>query len=62
MRFKILTVLEEDGPLALGCLLKRVNAARDPAPAILALACSDLIELDLVTRPLGPATIARSRA
>lgn len=62
MRLKVLTALQEDGPLPLGCLLKRINAARDPAPAIMALACSDLVELDLVTRPLGPLTIVRSRA
>jgi hypothetical protein len=62
MRFRILTVLQEDGPMALGCLLPRICAARDPAPAVMALACSDLIELDLVSQPLGPLTIARSRA
>ena len=62
MRLKILTVLQEDGPLALGCLLKRISAARDPAPAVMALACSDLIELDLISEPLGPTTIARSRS
>jgi len=62
MRLKVLTVIEEDGPLTLGCLLKRINAVRDPAPAIMAMACSDLIELDLVSRPLGPSTIVRSRS
>jgi hypothetical protein len=62
MRMKVLTVLQEDGPLALGCLLNRINAARDPAPAVMAMACSDLIEIDLVTRPLGPLSIVRSRS
>jgi hypothetical protein len=62
MRMRVLTELQEDGPLQLGCLLKRVRTVRDPAPAVMALACSDLIELDLVSRPLGPSTIARSRA
>jgi hypothetical protein len=61
MRLRILTVLQEDGPLPLGCLLKRVRTVRDPAPAVMALACSDLIELELVSRPLGPATMVRSR-
>jgi hypothetical protein len=61
MRMKVLTLLQEDGPLPLGCLLKRINASRDPAPAVLAMACSDLIELDLLSQPLGPLTIARSR-
>jgi hypothetical protein len=62
MRLKILTVLQEESPIRLGCLLKRIHAARDPAPAVMALACSDLIELDLVSQPLGPSTIARSRS
>jgi hypothetical protein len=56
------SAMQEDGPMQLGCLLKRINAARDPAPAIMAMACSDLIELDLVSQPLGPSTIARSRS
>jgi hypothetical protein len=62
MRFKILTALQEDGPLPLGLLLSRIRAARDPAPAVMALCCSDLVELDLVSQPLGPLTIARSRS
>jgi hypothetical protein len=61
MRLKVLTLLQEEGPLRLGCLLARIHAVRDPAPAVMALACSDLIELDLVSQPLGPATTARSR-
>jgi hypothetical protein len=39
-----------------------VRGDRDPNPAVMALACSDLIELDLVSRRLGPQTIARARA
>jgi hypothetical protein len=62
MRMRILTVLQEDGPLQLGCLLKRVRSVRNPAPAVLALVCSDLVELDLVSQPLGLSTIATSRA
>jgi hypothetical protein len=62
LRFRILTVLQEEGPLPLGCLLKQIRATRDPAPAVLALACSDLIELDLISHALGPLTIARSRS
>lgn len=62
MRMKILSLLAEDGPMQLGELLPRIDARRDPAPAVMALACSDLIELDLITRPLGPQTVVRSRA
>jgi hypothetical protein len=59
---KVLTVLQEDGRLPLGCLLERIHAARDPAPAVMAMACSDLLELDLVSPALGPSTIVRSRS
>jgi hypothetical protein len=45
-------VLQEEGPLALGCLLQRIHAARDPAPAVMTMACSDPVELDLVSQPL----------
>jgi hypothetical protein len=62
MRMRILTVLQEDGPLRLACLLKRVRTVRDPAPAVMALACSDLLELDLLSQPLGPTTMVGSRA
>jgi hypothetical protein len=43
-------------------LLSAVRSDRDPNPGVMALACSDLIELDLISRPLGPQTIARARA
>jgi hypothetical protein len=61
LRMRILGNLAEDGPMTLARLLSSIQSDRDPSPAIMALACSDLLELDLVTRPLGPQTIARSR-
>jgi hypothetical protein len=61
MRMAVLQVLADDGPMALSRLLSSLRSDRDPNPAIMALACSDLIELDLVSRPLGPQTIARVR-
>jgi hypothetical protein len=62
LRMRVLGILNEDGPMTLARLLAAIQSDRDPSPAIMALACSDLIELDLITRPLGPATIARSRS
>lgn len=62
LRMKILGILGEDGPMSMARLLSSIQADRDPSPAILALACSDLIALDLITQPLSPATIAKSRA
>jgi len=61
MRMAVLQVLADDGPMALSRLLSSLRSDRDPNPAIMSLACSDLIELDLISRPLGPHTIARVR-
>jgi hypothetical protein len=62
MRMAVLQTLSADGPMALSRLLSAVRGERDPSPAVMALTCSDLIELDLVSGPLGPQTIARIRA
>jgi hypothetical protein len=62
MRMRVLQTLADDGPMSLSRLLSAVRSDRDPSPAVMAMACSDLIELDLVSRPLGPDTIARARA
>jgi hypothetical protein len=62
LRLGILQVLLDDGPLSLGQLLQRVRADREPAAAVMALACSDVLELDLISDPIGPATMVRSRS
>jgi len=62
LRMCILQLLLDDGPMPLGEVLKSVRSDRDPTPAVMALACADLLVLDLVSQPLGPATIARSRS
>jgi len=62
LRMRILQVLIDDGPMPLGQLLKSIRSDRDPTPAVMALACADLLTLDLVSQPLGPGTIARSRS
>lgn len=62
LRMRILLTLLDDGPMALGQLLKSIRSDRDPAPAIMALACADLLSLDLTSQPLGPGTMARSRS
>jgi hypothetical protein len=48
--------------MSLGDLLKSIRCEHDPAPAVMALACADLLHLDLVSRPLSPTTIARYHA
>jgi hypothetical protein len=61
MRMGILQCLADDGPMSFGRLLSALRGDRDPSPAVLALACSDLVELDLLSGPLGPETITRIR-
>jgi hypothetical protein len=62
LRLQVLGALTDDGAMALAELLSRLRCDRDPAPGVMALACLNLIELDLTSAPLGPATIVRLRA
>jgi hypothetical protein len=62
LRLCILQVLVDDGPLRLGQLLERIRTDREPAAAVMSLACSDLLELDLTSDRIGPATLVRSRS
>jgi hypothetical protein len=59
LRMRALQTLLDEGPMRLGELLKSVRSEVDPMPAIMALACADVVCLDLVTRPLGPHTMVR---
>jgi hypothetical protein len=60
LRMRILQVLIDDGPMTFARLLSSIRSEHDPSPAVLAMACSNLVELDLLSQPLGPMTIARS--
>jgi hypothetical protein len=62
LRMAVLQALSDEGPMALSRLLSVLRGDRDPVPPVLAMACSDLIEIDLESQPLGPATIVRARA
>jgi hypothetical protein len=62
LRLCILQLLSDDGPLRLGQLLERIRTDREPAAAVMSLACSDLLELDLTSDRIGPATMVRSRS
>lgn len=61
IRMRVLQVLRDDGPMELGRLLEGLRADRDPAPAVMSLACDDLIELDLASQRLGPGSMVRAR-
>ncbi|HVV41973.1 MAG TPA: hypothetical protein VHC94_13010 [Nitrobacter sp.] len=60
LRMQILRLLVDDGPMALDRLLAGI-VGREPAAAVMALACDDLLELDLESGPLGPTTTVRTR-
>jgi hypothetical protein len=60
LRKRILQVLDQQ-PMQLGHLLKRVGGDHGTCPAILSLACADLLELDIASRPLDRMTIVRRR-
>jgi hypothetical protein len=62
LRLCILQILVDDGPLHLGQLLQRIRTDREPAAAVMSLACSDLLEIDLTSDRIGPATLVRSRS
>jgi hypothetical protein len=61
IRMHILQTLREDGPMEFGRLLKGFHVDQDPAPAVLSMACDDLLELDLSSAPLGPDSLVRAR-
>lgn len=61
LRLRILKVLDDEGPMELGRLLEMVSSDLDPSPAVMSLACSNLLELDLTSEALCPSTMVRSR-
>ncbi|GAB9163805.1 hypothetical protein BDS110ZK25_70310 [Bradyrhizobium diazoefficiens] len=61
IRMRVLQALRDDGPMELGRLLEGSQADHDPAPAVLAMACDDLIEIDLISQRLGPGSMVRAR-
>lgn len=62
LRIRILQILRDDGPMELVRLLESIRSDRDPTPSVLSLACDDLLEIDLTSQPLGPATTVRVRS
>lgn len=47
MKFEIVTLLHEDGPLRFHEVCQRVPGPRDPVATIFAMCCANLIEIDL---------------
>lgn len=61
LRQSIPKLLADEGPMQLGALLETIRSGEDHSLAVTSLACSDLLEIDLKSGPLGPSTIVRSR-
>jgi hypothetical protein len=57
-QFEVLHILADDGPQSLGRL---ALAARVSAQAILAMACADLLEIDIYDGPVGSRSMIRRR-
>jgi len=58
-RKRILRALTDKEPIELGQLERIVRSRRDPFNSIMALVCADLVELDLVSQPIGRTTIVK---
>ncbi|WP_445217585.1 hypothetical protein ACKWRH_37135 [Bradyrhizobium sp. Pa8] len=61
LRLNILKIVADEGPIELGRLLETFRGDQEPSRAVTALACADLLEIDLSSGPLGPSTMVRSR-
>lgn len=62
LRLQVLQLLADEGPMPLRRLLPAIRTSADPVAAVLALACQDIVDLDLLSAPIGPSTIARVRS
>jgi hypothetical protein len=62
MRLRIVRTLSEDGPMNLDHLCSMVEGPQDPAAAVFALVCANLIEIEIEQEPLGPTTRVRLRS
>jgi len=60
-RLRISVVLEEEGPQSIIELEERARPMCDILAAVCALACEDLVRLNLHHAPLGPSTIVLGR-
>jgi hypothetical protein len=59
-RERILQILSELGPRTVH-ELEVTSASYDVLPTVCALACTDVVEIDIDGRPLGPRTVVRAR-
>jgi hypothetical protein len=62
LRLQIQQILAEAGPMRLRDLISTIRVSRDSTTAIFALACSDLVELDLTSAPLSSESLVKCRS
>ncbi|NYG44816.1 hypothetical protein GGD67_002264 [Bradyrhizobium sp. IAR9] len=62
LRIRILQVLRDEGPMDLVRLLESIQSDRDPTPSVMSMFCDDLLEIELMSAPLGPLSLVRSRS
>jgi hypothetical protein len=60
-RIRSLQLLTEEGSATLSQVAAEMRLSSDPVAAVLALACQDLVEIDLKSSPLGPESVLRRR-
>jgi hypothetical protein len=60
-RMQVMTALSEEGPQSILALQDIVHTSVYLASSLYALACADLVEIDMDDRPLGPHTVVRAR-
>lgn len=60
-RQPVIDALSEFGPLSMRELEKAVTSSSDVFSTVCALACEDLVEIDIDSRPLGSETLVRLR-
>jgi hypothetical protein len=62
LRLQIQQVLVKGGPIKLRDLMTTIQVSRDMTTAVFALACSDLVELDLASAPLCSESFVKCRS
>jgi hypothetical protein len=62
LRVQIQQILAEDGPMRLRDLMSTVKVSRDSTTAVFAMACADLVELDLASAPVSSESVVKCRS
>jgi len=61
LRIRVLELLSEHHSIRLGPLLQQIEGGSRGSRSVMAMACANLIDIDLASQPLGPTTIVELR-